>query len=54
MVETITNRPEKTSVILTGRDMIEAVIDIADTVTEMRQIKHAFDKGIVAKKGIDY
>ncbi len=54
VVDTITNRPEKTSVILTGRDMAQAVIDIADTVTEMRQIKHAFEQGIVAKKGIDY
>lgn len=54
VVDTITNRPEKTSVILTGRDMVQPVIDIADTVTEMRQIKHAFEKGIVAKKGIDY
>ncbi|MEZ5375643.1 MAG: cob(I)yrinic acid a,c-diamide adenosyltransferase [Acidimicrobiales bacterium] len=54
VVDTITNRPTKTSVILTGRDMVQPIVDIADTVTEMRQIKHAFDKGIVAKKGIDY
>ncbi len=54
VVATITGRPEKTSVILTGRDMVQPVIDIADTVTEMRQIKHAFEQGIVAKKGIDF
>ena len=54
VVSTITARPEKTNVILTGRDMIDEIIDIADTVTEMRNIKHAFDAGIVAKKGIDY
>lgn len=54
VVATIEKRPETTSVILTGRDMEQAVVDIADTVTEMRQVKHAFEQGIVAKKGIDY
>ena len=54
VVTTVAGRPEKTNVILTGRDMAQSVIDIADTVTEMRQIKHAFEQGIVAKKGIDY
>lgn len=54
VVATLAGRPEKTSVILTGRDMPQAVIDAADTATEMRSIKHAFDSGIVAKKGIDY
>lgn len=54
VVDTIENRPERVSVILTGRDMAPAIIDLADTVTEMTPIKHAFDAGIVAKKGIDY
>ncbi len=54
VVATIVGRPESTNVILTGRDMIDEIVDIADTVTEMRSIKHAFDSGIVAKKGIDY
>lgn len=43
-----------TSVIITGRDAGEALIELADTVTEMRKVKHAYDAGIVAKKGIDY
>ena len=54
VVATIVNRPETVSVILTGRDMPDEVIAVADTVTEMKQIKHAFEQKIVAKKGIDY
>ncbi len=54
VVRTITDRPEHVNLILTGRDMADPVIEIADTVTEMTKVKHAFDEGIVAKKGIDY
>ena len=54
VVETIRNRPIQVSVIATGRDAPAALIDVADTVTEMRKIKHAYDAGILAKKGIDY
>jgi cob(I)alamin adenosyltransferase len=42
------------NVVATGRDASAALIDVADTVTEMRKIKHAYDAGILAKKGIDY
>ncbi len=48
------SRPEQVSVILTGRDMANEVIDVADTVTEMVKVKHAFDRQILAKKGLDY
>lgn len=54
VAQTILARPEKVNIVLTGRDMPEPIIDIAHTVTEMTKIKHAFDEGIVAKKGIDY
>lgn len=47
-------RPEQVNMILTGRDMAAEVIEAADTVTEMVNVKHAFDSGIRAKKGIDY
>ena len=48
------SRPERVSVILTGRDMADEVIEVADTVTEMVKVKHAFDRQILAKKGLDY
>ncbi len=51
---TLAGRPEQINVILTGRDMATEVIEVADTVTEMVSVKHAFDGGIRAKKGIDY
>jgi cob(I)alamin adenosyltransferase len=54
VVSTIRDRPQQVSVIATGRDAPAALIDVADTVTEMRKIKHAYDAAIVAKKGIDY
>lgn len=54
VVETIRNRPEKTSVILTGRDAPPELIEIADTVSEVRNVKHAYESGIAAKKGIDF
>lgn len=54
VVAALENRPADVSVILTGRDMPQPVIDVAHTVTEMTQIKHAFEQKIIAKKGIDY
>ncbi|MGC1206992.1 MAG: cob(I)yrinic acid a,c-diamide adenosyltransferase [Ornithinimicrobium sp.] len=48
------DRPGDTSVFLTGREMAAEVIEVADTVTEMVKVKHAFDEGIRARKGIDY
>ena len=40
--------------VVTGRDAPAAIVDVADTVTEMRKVKHAYDTGVRAKKGIDY
>lgn len=50
----IRDRPADVSVIVTGRDAPAPIVEIADTVTEMRNVKHAYDQGIGAKKGIDY
>jgi len=47
-------RPEGSSIILTGSDAPMELIELADTVTEMKEIKHAFQKGISAKKGIEF
>lgn len=54
VVDCLKNRPLKVSVVVTGRDAPASIIEIADTVTEMKKLKHAFDRGIIAKKGIDF
>jgi cob(I)alamin adenosyltransferase len=54
VVDTITSRPPRTNVIITGRDADDALIEIADTVTEMRKVKHVFDAGVPARRGLDF
>ncbi len=54
VVRGIAERATRTGVITTGRDAPQALIDAADTVTEMREISHAFGNGIKAQKGIDF
>jgi cob(I)alamin adenosyltransferase len=54
VVAALRDRPAQVSVVLTGRDAPEAIIDVADTVTEMVNRKHAFDRGIAAIRGIDF
>jgi cob(I)alamin adenosyltransferase len=54
VVETIRDRPARVSVIATGRDALEALIGVADTVTEMRKVRHAYDRGVRARRGIDF
>jgi cob(I)alamin adenosyltransferase len=50
----ISERPAHVSVIATGRDAPASLIEVADTVTEMANVRHAFDAGVAAKRGIDY
>lgn len=54
VVEAIRTRPPSVSVIATGRDAPEGLIAVADAVTEMRKMKHAFDEGVRAIRGIDF
>jgi cob(I)alamin adenosyltransferase len=54
VIEALKTRSPKTNVVITGRDCPVEIIELADTVTEMRKIKHAYDQGIKAKKGIEY
>ena len=54
VVATIAGRPESVNVVCTGRDAPDALIEGADTVTEMRKVKHVYDTGVLALKGIDY
>ena len=54
LVGTIRTRPDHVSVVCTGRDAPTALVDVADTVSEVREVKHAYRAGIRAKKGIDY
>jgi cob(I)alamin adenosyltransferase len=54
VAETLRNRPEMVHVILTGRNAHPTLVEMADTVTEMREVKHAYQKGILAQRGIEY
>jgi cob(I)alamin adenosyltransferase len=54
VIETLRRRPEMVHVILTGRSAHPSLVEIADTVTEMREVKHAYQKGILAQRGIEF
>jgi cob(I)alamin adenosyltransferase len=46
--------PPETTIVLTGRRAPKELIDIADLATEMRMIKHPYEKGLIARKGVEY
>jgi cob(I)alamin adenosyltransferase len=54
VVAGVTNRTPKTNVVITGRNAAPELVELADTVTEMRKVKHIYDTGVKAKKGIEY
>lgn len=54
VVQAIAQRPTEQTVIITGRGCHRTLLEMADTVTEMRPVKHAFNAGLKARKGIDW
>ena len=54
VADVLRGRPEMLHVILTGRNAHPMLVEMADTVTEMRELKHAYAKGILAQRGIEY
>ncbi len=54
VVKILTSKPEKTEIIVTGRYAPNEIISIADLVSEIREIKHYYSKGVEARKGIEY
>lgn len=54
LLKFLEDKPEGLEVVLTGRDPSQAMVDRADYVTEMRKIKHPFDRGIPARPGVEY
>src|SRR4051794_3725935 len=54
VADAVAGRSPRTSVVITGRDAAPELIAVADTVTEMHKVKHAYDEGINAIKGIEY
>ena len=54
VVASLQRKPDMVHVILTGRNAHPTIVELADTVTEMRQVKHAYEKGVLAQRGIEY
>ncbi|HLK33073.1 MAG TPA: cob(I)yrinic acid a,c-diamide adenosyltransferase [Terriglobales bacterium] len=54
VAEVLKTKPPMVHVILTGRNAHPTIVELADTVTEMRQVKHAYEKGVEAQRGIEY
>ena len=54
IVDFMNNRPTSVELILTGRDMPEEIMNRADLITEMGNVKHPYDKGTAARAGIEY
>ena len=54
VLDTLKKKPERVHVVLTGRNARPEIIELADLVTEMREVKHPYHKGIEAQRGIEY
>ena len=54
VAKTIRDRPAHVNVIATGRDAPDELLEVADTITEMRKVRHVYDTGVRARRGLDY
>ena len=54
LIDVLKKKKEETEIIITGRYAPRELIDLADLVTEMKEVKHYFQKGVKARKGIEY
>ena len=54
VVDALRGRPERVHVICTGRNAHPKLVELAELVTEMKEVKHPYTKGILAQRGIDY
>ena len=54
LISMLKTKPSSVNIILTGNYLTDKILDISDLVTEMREVKHPYKKGIRAKKGIDF
>jgi cob(I)alamin adenosyltransferase len=54
VIDTIRNRPDHVNIVATGRAAPDALIAVADTATEMVKLRHAYDRGIRGRRGIDF
>lgn len=54
VIELVKQKPDTTELVLTGRNAPEAICEMADLVTEMREVKHPFSAGINARRGIEF
>ena len=54
VAEALKAKPEMVHVVLTGRNAHPILVELADTVTEMREVKHAYEKGILAQRGVEF
>ena len=54
VISLLNSKPENLNIIMTGNHLSNKILDLADLVTEMKEVKHPFKKGVKAKKGIDF
>jgi len=54
VIRLVKNKPSQLHLVLTGRDVQPEIVELADLVTEMKEIKHPFAQGIKAQRGVEF